>query len=285
VPDWGQIVMIVNDTTFGGSGGAISVASTNPSVIDVVRHEFGHVFTQLADEYDLAYPGYPACSDVSNPACEANVTDEVTPSLVKWLPWIGDGVPIPTPEGNPSYANEVGLFEGARYLTSNMYRPRDASCLMLALGQSFCEVCAQEYVLQLYRGGWGVPSAGIDLIEPGSEVPTPGLVNANSVAFEVDVLQPSGGPPVAISWIVDDVEVETGTTSYGFVAPADGSYEVRVEVLDTGSLVHPDMAQNLLGSERDWTVIAVPEPGFTESLVAGCALLAALARRRRQVSE
>ncbi|HXV75904.1 MAG TPA: M64 family metallopeptidase, partial [Candidatus Polarisedimenticolaceae bacterium] len=51
VPEWDQILVLVNDTTYGGSGGFIGVSSTHPAAVDVSRHEYGHSFTGLADEY------------------------------------------------------------------------------------------------------------------------------------------------------------------------------------------------------------------------------------------
>ena len=93
-PDWDHILMVINDETYGGSGGFPPVSSTHPQGVDIARHEYGHSFTGLADEYDLAFPGFPACSDIDGPSCEPNVTDETAPGLIKWAPWIDPGTPI-----------------------------------------------------------------------------------------------------------------------------------------------------------------------------------------------
>jgi hypothetical protein len=45
------IVVVVNDTEYGGSGGVIAVASIHPAVVELVLHELGHSFGLLADEY------------------------------------------------------------------------------------------------------------------------------------------------------------------------------------------------------------------------------------------
>lgn len=68
VPDWDHILMLLNDTTYGGSGGTLSVTSTHAQAVDIARHEYGHAFTDLADEYDSPFPGYPPCSDITSPA-------------------------------------------------------------------------------------------------------------------------------------------------------------------------------------------------------------------------
>jgi len=257
VPDWDAVFLVVNDTTYGGSGGLVAVASTNASAPDVVRHEYGHSFTDLGDEYDLAFPGFPSCSDVTSPACEANVTDVTTRVQIKWEPWIEDSTPVPTPEGS-GYTSVVGLFEGARYLTSGMYRPRDVDCLMRALGYGFCEICSQAYVLKLYDGGWGVPASGIDIIEPGSESPPTGAVPASgSVTLSVTLLQPVGGPPASVVWTVDG-GVQSGETgsSFTFSPPGSGTFQVVITATDATTLVHPGMAGSSLTTSRQWSVEA-----------------------------
>lgn len=257
-PNWDQIMVLVNDPTFGGSGGAIPTVSTNRLAADIARHEYGHSFTGLADEYDLSFPGFRPCSDLAGSPrlpCEPNVTDQTHRNLIKWAPWIEASTPIPTPE-NSGFFNEVGLFEGARYLIGGMHRPKDRQCLMNALGTPFCEVCAQEYVLKLYRGGWGVPATGIDLIEPGSEDPPPGRVavagGSGTVRFSVDLVQPVAG--VDIEWKVDGI-TQPGETGARFVfSPSPGARSnIELVVRDPTPLVHPAMDPGaVLVASRRW---------------------------------
>lgn len=265
-PDWDKILVLLNDPTYGGSGGSLSVVSTHPLAVDVARHEFGHSFSRLGDEYETPFPGFPDCSDIDGPPCEPNVTDETSRPLIKWLPWIAEDTPVPTPEGNPRYAHEAGLFLGARFRPEGMYRHRDTECLMKSLGKPFGEVCAQEYVLQLYRGGWGEPSDGIDLIEPGSEAPAPGSYNIlTSATFSAQLLGPAAGPVPQVVWKVDGVEVpEAQGASYTFVPGIPGTYQVTLEAQDVTPLVHPAMAGSLLQSSRTWTVTSAPvtDTGF-----------------------
>lgn len=264
VPTWDRIMIIVNDTTYGGAGGFISVNSTHALGVGISQHEYGHSFTDLADEYDSAFPGFPACSDVSSPPCEANVTDETNSGLLKWAPWVSPATPIPTPEIS-TYFLDVGLFQGARYLTSGMYRPRNTSCLMHFLGMPFGEICSQEYVRVLYQGGWGDPAGGIDLIEPGSEnPPTTGIIDGTGgVTISVDLLQPIGGPPLGVTWLVNGVPQIGSSASFNFTPPGPGTYAVQVQVEDTTTLVNPAMAGLLLHSVRNWTVesMAAVDPG------------------------
>ena len=156
VPDWDRIMVLVNDPTYGGTGGGISTFSVNFWMIEVAQHEHGHSFTNLADEYD--YGCSSGCYICQEPNCQPNVTSVTVREQIKWNPWILSSTPIPTPEPNQypispyPFFNTVGLFEGAQYTTTGVYRPQ-LNCAMQSLGSPFCAICKQEYVLRLYRGG------------------------------------------------------------------------------------------------------------------------------------
>jgi IgA Peptidase M64 len=248
-PDWDEILVVVNDTTYGGAGGGFSVLSTNANAVLVAQHEFGHTFSRLADEYTSAYPGYPVCSELGAPTpCDPNVTDQTNRALLKWASWVLPATPVPTSDTAP-YAGVVGLFEGANYQTTGQYRPMH-TCAMKVLGAPFCAICAQEFVLRLYR-------RGIDNLEPGGESPTPGVVamsSAGSQTFSVTLLQPSPAT-VGVRWQVDGVPVAGATsTSFTFTPPGAGRYEVKVIAQDATPLVQAAMAGTSLTHSRTWTV-------------------------------
>ncbi len=144
VPEFDYVVMLVNDTKYGGSGGSIVVLSTNKLAVDILKHELGHVIGDLADEYESPYPGYPTCSTARD-CPEANVTLRSTPGTLKWAAWVEAGTPIPTPE-TAAYSG-IGLFEGARYLSSTVFRPVNTRCRMRELLQPFCSVCAEQMTI------------------------------------------------------------------------------------------------------------------------------------------
>lgn len=273
-PDWDKILVTVNDPVYGGAGGSFATVSAHTSAALIAIHEFGHSFHGLADEYDSPYPGFPACSDLGGSApCEANVTNQTNASLVKWRSWFTPGLPIPTPAGTSG----TGLFKGARYLSSGMYRPVDNTCLMRALGTSFCPVCRQEYVLKLYRGGFGSPAAGIDLIEPGTEIPSPatavGYARGTVRRFSATLLRPSLGA-VAAQWYLDGVAISGATAAnYDFrqdaATPATRTLELRV--VDQTAFVKAAMAGGLLQHSRTWTIRvgATPKAATEERVAAG----------------
>ena len=261
IPDWDQILVIVNDETYGGSGGAIAVVSMNYAAVDVAQHEYGHSFVNLADEYESPYPGYPPCSDAPGSpygSCEANVTDITLREQIKWLPWILGSTPIPTPE-TYQYDGLVGLFEGARYQSTGMYRP-GLSCIMRALGEPFCQVPSQEYVLTLYRGGWGVPNQGIRLIEPGTAQPVTHaicLAQPDEETFSADLLGPIGGPPIEITWLDNGVVIPDATSNTYIYTSGDvsvGAHELTLHVKDATTLVNPQMDEGELDEGTTWLV-------------------------------
>jgi hypothetical protein len=257
VPDWDTILVTVNDPVYGGAGGSFAVQSAHAQAPRIVIHEFGHTFSDLADEYTSPYPGFPPCSDTgASPNCEANVTNQTNASLVKWRERFAPGVTIPTPAGTSG----IGLFTGARYLTSGMYRPTDTQCLMRALGTTFCDVCKQEYVLKLYRGGFGVPADGIDLIEPDTEYPSTAtpvdVAIGTSRTFGATLLRPVIGT-VEVTWRLDGTPVsgasmETYTFSQNTPTPATRTLELVV--VDRTPMVLASAAGNLLTHTRTWTI-------------------------------
>lgn len=262
-PNWDQLVVIMNDAVYGGSGGSIAVTTTNTNARLIVIHEYGHTFHDLADEYNSAYPGFPACSDVSSPACEVNVTDQTSRALIKWNSWIAPATPIPTTSGT-----DIGLFQGARYQNTGMYRPAN-TCGMRSLGAEFCSICAQAYVLKLYRGGWGTPATGIDLIDPGTEVPSAASSVAynvgNTVNFSATVLRPTPDT-LTMQWYLDGVAINGATgSSYNFqqlsASPSTRSLELRVT--DNSTLVKAAMAGTDMVHSRVWTIQVATPPDLS----------------------
>ncbi|MFZ1683319.1 MAG: M64 family metallopeptidase [Candidatus Zixiibacteriota bacterium] len=135
---WDNIFILVNSTTYGGSGGGVSVISVHSSAAEVALHETGHTFARLADEYSDPYPGFPAGDG------EPNVDYDFSGPGLKWLIWVEGGMPLPTPNNGSLYP-AVGAYEGARYLTTGIYRPC-YTCEMKALNQFFCPVCIEAHI-------------------------------------------------------------------------------------------------------------------------------------------
>jgi hypothetical protein len=269
VPDWDQVIVIVNSPVYGGSGGGLSVISLHGSAIEVAQHEYGHTFAALADEYTTPYPGYPPCSDTDDalPSCERNVTNETDRDFIKWAKWIDPLQAVPS-AGQPPLPTDAGLWSGARYVQSGMYR-QGYICIMRALGRPFCDVAAEAYVQRLYEGGWGIPLGGIDVIEPGSETPAPGdvVVAFPGTTFSARVFGPEAGPDLDVRWLVDEVEVDVSTAESGAIVSHTldttlGDHVVQLRVTDMSSVLHPTTRPGLT-RVRTWNVEVASPPTTT----------------------
>lgn len=114
-PFYDEAAIIVNHQKYGGSGGEFAVFSTNTEAIELLLHEFGHSFADLADEY---WAG-------SNYAAEkTNMTQDNNPETIRWKEFL--------------YKNDVGIYPHEE--SPKWYRPHQ-NCKMRYLGADFCDVC------------------------------------------------------------------------------------------------------------------------------------------------
>ena len=81
--DYSHIIVVVNDSSYGGSGGSLTVTYNGSSMVEVVKHEFGHTFGGLMDEYLL----YSTNGTVQNVLVANIYKAPVVPSTVqgKWV--------------------------------------------------------------------------------------------------------------------------------------------------------------------------------------------------------
>lgn len=196
LPTWDVAAVVVNDAEYGGAGGPLLTFSTDPgAMVELFLHEAGHTFARLADEY-VSYPEpYPG----SEPA-EPNATTELDREGTKWAPWIEDATPLPTPT---SFDWAPGLYEGARYYESGVYRPVD-DCRMRSLNRRFCPVCKEAHVQELHARVSALDSAA----------PPPGELELEPCApalFRLELL-PVDPPTLSVEWHLDGAPLpgETG---------------------------------------------------------------------------
>jgi hypothetical protein len=184
VPEWHVILLAVNSTVYGGSGGVIGTFSRASGANEVALHELGHSAFGLADEYEY-YLGCGIDTDnnvhsASEP-WEANVTTQTNRDLLKWRTLVRPETPVPT-KRNPDCAQcdmgpspvppgTVGLFEGAHYYHCAAFRP-EFDCKMRTLGPPFCAVC-QERIRQVLA----------PFLETTEEVRNPALVQTRLSPF------------------------------------------------------------------------------------------------------
>lgn len=155
VPQWHQILVIVNTTIWGGAGGSIATISVATGWENIAIHEFGHAAFGLADEYSYwsgcgvdTNRDYYSGSEPSQP----NITTDTSRQTVKWRHFIDPATSLPTtanpdcticdPQPSPVPPKTVGAFEGAGYYHCELYRP-EFSCMMRNLSD-FCKVCRER---------------------------------------------------------------------------------------------------------------------------------------------
>jgi hypothetical protein len=147
-PEYDIVILLVNSPKYGGSGGAIATVSLASASDEVLLHEIGHSFADLADEYvdAAAAPNYP-------PKESANATQQTIRAQIPWNDFILESTALPTPSAPPGSSldpNFVGSFEGAHYRATGFYRPTDDS-KMRNLGRPWGPVNVRAFAARFQR--------------------------------------------------------------------------------------------------------------------------------------
>lgn len=126
IPNYTQVVVLVNSPFYGGSGGKWATSTVNFKSNDIAVHEIGHSFAQLADEY---WAGNQYAIE------SVNRSQTAAANAVPWKHWLGkDG---------------VGIYSyGGKGSPSNWFRPHEY-CKMQYLVAPFCPVCQEQFVASI----------------------------------------------------------------------------------------------------------------------------------------
>jgi len=219
---WDNIFVLVNSTRYGGSGGSIAVSSVHSAASEIILHEYGHTFAGLADEYEDPYPGYPPGDS------EPNVDYDYSGPGLKWLVWVEAGTPLPTPETS-EYDTVVGAFEGARYLSTGIYRPW-LNCEMSSLYRPFCPVCKQAHAIE-YTNIVNLA----DAVSPPAS--TTQYVDASGVTFSVTPVPIS---PITYEWRINENPIPGATSSSITLTSSDiplGSSILKINIAHPTPLI------------------------------------------------
>jgi len=154
LPEFTVVLLVVNSTVYGGSGGSVGTYSLANGATEIAIHEMGHTAYGLADEYP-SYAGGAETGQDHHPAVEPtepNVTINANRNSLKWGWAVASNTTIPTMSNpacnavdtrpSPVPTGTVGLFEGADYYHCGCFRP-EYDCKMRNLGAPFCRICRQ----------------------------------------------------------------------------------------------------------------------------------------------
>ncbi len=252
VPEVDQIILIINDPAYGGSGGSVAMVSAHPSAGRILLHELGHSFGNLADEYTDPYPEYPA----GDP--EPNVDFDHTFDDIKWNLWIEPETFLPTLlEDAVDNYYPVGAYEGARYLTTGIYRPAP-NCMMKSLSYRYCDVCREAMVQGFY--GYVDPLDGVSPTDSAVVVDR-GRTDLLPVMFEAEAVSTLTGDSLYVGWSLNDQPQEEGP-EFAFdpleLGLENGEHLLQVEVYDSTQWVRLDPQERLI-SNHQWSITVVGE--------------------------
>ena len=234
-----MVLVLVNDSQYGGSGGATPVASTHPTMVIVMLHEFGHGFADLADEYFRVDTIYQCRNrEPQHP----NVTRETNRASIKWNVWIHPNTEIPT---RTRLFGIPGLFEGALYCPSGIYRPTFES-KMRTLDKPFEQINNEQIVKSIYNFVSPLDFSTPETSDLSIEV---GEMSTFSVSTPVPLTH-----ELTVSWFVDDELKGTGQ-QYTLTSSGSSPRSLRVEAVveDKTPFVRSD-PDEVLVDRRLWNV-------------------------------
>ncbi len=251
IPTFDMIMVLVNDLRVGGSSGSTVVISDHLLAGRIALHEVGHFVGGLADEYELLFNNSSPLDDD-----EPNVTFNTDIENIPWNKWIDDAWPLPTP--NFLFWN-IGIFEGASYCSSGIYRPR-ITCTMRNPLNHYCEICTEAIILNIYNYVDPIrsytPNESILTFSPGEEL-----------KFQVDIEKPLNHA-LSVSWELDGYSLKgesKDVLSLDSSVMERGMYTIKVSVKDSTPLVRND-PHHLLSSTHSW--ILIKESSFVDYLTS-----------------
>jgi IgA Peptidase M64/Calx-beta domain/Domain of unknown function (DUF4214) len=230
-------IILVNDTTYGGSGGLFAVASLHPQVVELVLHELAHSFGGLGDEYG----GTAGCNFLFEPSVP-NVTRATQRSQIKWKHWIDAGTPVPT---NSNIEGVPGSYLGASLCDNEMYRPTFNS-KMRTLGKPYDDVNVEQLIKRMYD-----VVSPIDSSQPAG--PSLTMTLGQSQLFKIAAVA-NVHNSIEISWYLDG-QLQSPGSEFNFNATAAnaGAHVVEAVVKDSTPRVRND-PDSLLTESRKWNL-------------------------------
>ena len=230
LPEAEGVMVLVNEDTYGGSGGFSYATSTarHPDGDQIAAHEIGHTLVGLWDEYPYGIDGDPAF-DGEGANCAAR---EASPPWDEWMDAPG-----------------VGTFPVCSF--GNYFRPTETSCMMNTLQDGYCPVCRQEAIFAIYARLPGLVNSVVPA--PGERVVA--RSSGPSVVFEIDANEPAHG--LQFDWYVDDELFAEDQRRFDLrCSGANG--ELMLKVTDTTPWVRDDPYWLTWDEVGPWSVKSGP---------------------------
>lgn len=239
-PNFDQIVVLVNDPRYGGSGGN-DVAIASSSAAEIALHEMGHSIAGLADEYVDRYiirTSVPAFSEGRYP----NVSASSDPAEVPWAHWFTSN----DSQSSLDSPSRVGVFEGAFYREFGFYRPTFES-LMRSYSGVLGPVNGEQWALGVYSMGNPV----LD-ISPVNRL----ITKQVGEVVEFSVVPLFDSTVQSVEWRLDSqlIAHSGGKRPKVELSLPSGQYELTLKVADISGLIRkPEPHSGVFN--WDWTIV------------------------------
>ena len=224
-PTYDVATIITNTTSYGGTGGDVSIITLHPFVVDIYLHEAGHTFGKLSDEY-----WFPGGESANRTALTTNMQQ------LKWRNWLGSS--------NINSSNRVFNVGGFPLASSgegaNWLKPTTGGvCKMEALSDSqnhrpFCPVCTEGLIEKIYE------ALGTPII---ARFPTSNEVDiSTSQEFSLDLLLPTPNT-LKITWTLNGSDIAAANNNPNITINAEGlrpagqNNNLTVTVVDTNPMI------------------------------------------------
>ena len=218
-PQYDQVMMLVNDDRYGGSGGWIATNTTHTDGPEICIHEMGHSFAALADEY---WAGSQYARE------KVNMTQESNPDEVKWARWVG--------------YRSAGVYSHSESPT--WYRPHQ-NCEMRYLKRQFCPICQETITSQI-----------LDLTSPVNSYSPEEDEFTNTepiMEFKLNLLKPDPNT-LKIIWTLNSDSIQGNIDS--LLIPATdllpGMNRVSVSILDTTNYIRSSSHERIHINRITW---------------------------------
>lgn len=182
IPNYQMVGILCNTSEYGGAGGSYLTCTLHSNASEILIHEFGHTFANLADEY---FAGDNYLGEYINQTTNKNS------KTIKWKHWWG--------------LSGVGAFPiGGSTKGNGYYKPVNGTCEMEYLNKEFCPVCREAIIEEIHKRVKVIAE-----YEPTSKSVT---IDGNDLTFTITRYYKGSSNKVDFEWSIDSKVLEDETT-------------------------------------------------------------------------